>query len=381
MDPDAQAGRLRVAYDMTFADKSATGTRVYAYQLQAAVEALHCLDMYSLAAPRAGPRWMKGNVLSGARNLIWLQKVLPAKLASLRADLFHALAFLGPLAPPCPMVVNVLDTIYLSYPGDFDYKWRLYARLLIGPTTKHAAAVITLSESSKNHIVAAYGVPRERVHVVYPGLSEHFKRKPDAAALLAVKEKYGVRERYCLFVGASERRKNLVALVGAVARLNARGEIRPLQLVLVGPRGRGWTELQSLIKREQLEDMMVYPGYVPEEDLPPLYAGAELFVFPSLMEGFGIPLIEAMACGTPIVATPCSPTPEVVGDGAYLADGADAEALATAMARVLSEPELARRLRASGAERAGYFSWERAAQQTVALYQSVIENYPRTTRA
>jgi glycosyltransferase involved in cell wall biosynthesis len=370
---DPPPSRPRIVYDMTFADKSLTGTRVYAQQLCRAVQETREVDVIALTAPRASQRWMNGNIFSGARNLLWLQKILPGKLASLRADVFHAPAFLGTLAPPCPMVVTVPDTIYRSFPGDYDYKWRLYARLLIGPSIQRAAAVITHSDFSKSQIATAYRVPRERIHVVPHGIAQPFKVVPDADAVARVKEKYGLRERYCLFVGASERRKNLLALVQAVAQLHARGDFAELQMALVGPRGSGWNQVQSLVTRERLQERVVGLGFVADEELPLLYAGAELFVFPSLMEGFGIPLLEAMASGTPIVATPCPPTPEVVGDAAYLAAGTDADALANAMARVLNDSELARRLRASGRARAERFSWQRAAQQTVALYRSVME--------
>jgi glycosyltransferase involved in cell wall biosynthesis len=363
--------RLRVVFDMTFADKSLTGTRVYAHQLKAAIEATGRLDILTVAAPTQTRRPGQGNLLSGAQNLIWLQLKLPAQLAALQAGMLHESAFLGTLRAPCPMVVNVLDTIYLSYPDDFNYKWRLYARLGIGPTVRRAAAVITLSEFSRSAVVAAYHIPRERIHVVYPGVGAQFQPAHDPAAIAAVRVKYGLSDDYILFVGAADKRKNLATLIQAFARLKSGGRFPTLLLVLVGPGGRGAAGVAEAIKRTRMEHSVIQPGYVADQDLPLLYAGARFLVFPSLMEGFGMPLIEAMACGTAVVAVPCPPIPEVVGGAALLAQDASADALATAMERVLCDEELAQHLHAQGLERARQFTWERAANQTMEVYEQV----------
>lgn len=366
--------RLRVVFDMTFAHKSATGTHVYAHQVKAVVESNGGLDVISLAAPGShSSRAAGGNWLSGSWNVIWMQLILPLKLAALEADLLHAPAFLSPLFAPCPVVLNVLDAIYLSRPQDYDYKWRLYARLLIGPAVRRAAAVITISEYSKTRIVAAYGVSRKRVRVIYPGVRGQFKPTLDQGASAAVRQRYGLGDSYCLFVGAFEKRKNLVALMEAVARLKATGRHPSLRLALVGPPGSAWRDVLAAIERENLGGAVICPGHVPDHDLPLLYAGAKLFVFPSLLEGFGLPLIEAMACGTPVVATPRPPIPEVVGGAALLAEGTDSTALAAAMDRVLSDAQLADHLRVKGLARARQFSWERAARETIAVYEQVVQ--------
>ncbi len=369
--PPARDKRLRIVQDMTFADRSLTGTRIYARQLRAALEATERYEIVTVAAPTRTRRPGEGNLLSGLRNVIWLQRDLPSRLAAERADLVHEAAFVGTLRAPCPMIVNVLDTVYAWYPEDFNYKWRLYARFWIGPTARRAAAVITLSEFAQAGIMAAYHIPRERIHVIYPGISEAFRPVQDTEALARVRAKYSLNDDLLLFVGASEGRKNIVALVQAMAKLKATGRFPELQLALVGPRGSAWTQISRTIEREQLVGTVIPLGFIPEEDLALLYAGARCFVFPSRMEGFGIPLIEAMACGTPVVAAPCPPVPEVVSDAALLADDAGATALAVAIERVLCDGELAQRLRARGLERARVFTWARSAQQMGQVYQEV----------
>lgn len=358
----------RIAFDLTFADKSLTGTRVYAHQLQAALTALGSLELVVPSGPtiRAHPNGA-GDLSSGARNLWWLQVGLPRELRRMRADVVHSLAFLGPLLAPCPMVVTVADISFLKFPSDFDYKWKLYSRF-IGPTVRRSARVITVSEFSKSQIVAAYGVPDESVRVIYHGVSPDFHSGYEPHTIAAALDRYQLREDYILFVGEMEPRKNVVALVEMLAQLRCRPEFRNLQLALVGPGGSGLSAIRATVARTQLEPAVRELGYVPSKDLPLLYAGARVFVFPSLLEGFGLPLLEAMACGTPVVAANTSSIPEVTGDAAALVPVADTNALREAVARVLDSPDYANELRWRGIERAQQFSWARAARETAAVY-------------
>lgn len=360
--------RHRIVFDMTFADKSLTGTRVYAGQLQSAVQSNRDYEVLTVSAASSSRSYARGDLLSGMRNVFWLQWSLPWKLRSLKADLVHAPAFLSPWFAPCPVVLNVLDTIYLLRPADFDFKWRLYARFLIPFGVRRAAAIVTLSDFSKNQIVEKYRVPRERINVIYPAPDPRFKPQSNDACA-AIKQKYGLDDSFCLFVGLLEKRKNVVELVKAMARLRNR-DIR-MQLVLVGPPGTAASAVEQAIAENRLDNVR-HLGFVPAEDLPSLYASARLLVFPSLLEGFGVPLLEAMASGTPIVAVPCPPIPEVVGDAALLASGTDAEALAEAMARVVTNAELAGQLGSKGLARVKQFSLARMAEQTAALYERVL---------
>lgn len=360
---------LRVAFDLTFADKSLTGTRVYARQLQAALTALGSLELFVPSGPTIRDRVNgTGDLFSGARNLWWLQVGLPRQLSRSRADVVHSLAFLGPLVAPCPMVVTVADTSYLEFPSDFDYKWKLYSRF-IGPTVRRAAMVITVSEYSKSQILKAYGMSGERVRVIYHGVAPEFHSDYDPRVVADARGRYQLGDSYVLFVGALEPRKNVVALVEMLSQLKARAEYRDLQLVLAGPGGSGASAIRSAVVRAHLEPAVRELGYVPSQDLPLLYAGARVFVFPSLLEGFGLPLLEAMACGTPVVAANTSSIPEVTGDAAALVPVGNATALCEAVAHVLGEPDYAADLRRRGLARVRQFSWVHAARETAAVYQ------------
>lgn len=361
--------RPRIVVDLTFAFKSPTGTRVYAERIAAALAARDDLDVQCVTAQPVMPRAGAGNLFTGARNLWWLQVELPRVLARQRADLAHAAAFLGPPTAPCPLVVNILDVIYLESPQDYDTRWRLYARLWIPRTVRRANRLITLSEYSKARIVDAYHVRPDRVRVIYPGIGDEFRAPQDPARIAAVREQYGLDD-YILFVGASEPRKNVAAAVDALAELRPR--FPNLQLALAGPRGGGWSAVAAAVARHTLQEAVRELGMVPPDHLPALYAGARALVFPSRVEGFGIPLIEAMASGTPVVAAPNPPTPEVVGDAALLAGGAEGPALAEALGRVLDDPAMAGELRRRGLARAAQFSWERAARETAEVYRELI---------
>jgi len=183
-------------------------------------------------------------------------------------------------------------------------------------------------------------------------------------------KRYVIERPYILYVGSLEKRKNLPRLLEAYAYL--RETLPGWKLVIVG--GRKWKSdpIYKAVQRLGLEPHVIFTGFVAEEDLPALYNGADLFVFPSLYEGFGLPVLEAMACGTPVVTSNTSSLPEVAGEAALLVAPTDVKAIAAAMQRVLSEPDLAAELRRRGLERASQFSWERTARETLAVYERVL---------
>lgn len=352
-------------FDLTFARKSRTGTRVYAERTCAALEALGLCEL--LPVSDAGyRRWW------GARSLWWLQVELARQARMRRADLLHAAAFLGPRRAACPMVVNVLDTTFLVYPNDFDARWQFYARWVIPRTVRQAAAIITLSQHAKSEIVRAYAISPEHVHVIPPGVGAEFHSHHDPARVAETRARYGLSPAYLLFVGEIVPRKNVPTIVRAFAQLA--GEFPECTLALVGPRGSGWREVETTIARLGVQNAVRVLGFVPEPDLPRLYAGARAFVFASRLEGFGMPLLEAMASGTVVVSTPNPPVPEIVRDAACLAADATPDALAAALRRVLHDAAYADELRTRGLERARHFTWTRTAQETFAVYQHVMQD-------
>jgi len=232
-----------------------------------------------------------------------------------------------------------------------------------------AHAVITISQCSKVDIVRYLPVALSKVHVIPEGVNANY-RPALPTALAEIRTRYGLPEHFLLFVGSVEERKNLRRLLEACELLWRAGEHRPL--VVAGARLRKHRGINETLTRLGLERRVVLTGYVPEADLPALYSAADLFVFPSLYEGFGLPPLEAMACGAPVGCSNSSSLPEVVGDAAVTVDPYDVEALAHAMHRVLSDANLRDELRAKGLARAAQFTWERTAQETMKVYQSVL---------
>jgi glycosyltransferase involved in cell wall biosynthesis len=265
-------------------------------------------------------------------------------------------------------VVTVHDVFAWSCPGTSTLLDTLIYRHWLPRLLPRVDAVITDSEASRSDIVRFLGVPPTRIRVIYPGVSQAH-RTGQEAEVDAVRSRYGLPERYILFVGSVEERKNLRGLLYAYAHLRTMEEVYPL--VVVGPRRRKGSEIQRVLWELGLEQHVIFAGYVQEADLNAVYKGADLFVFPSLYEGFGLPPLEAMSCGTPVVTSNVSSLPEVVGDAAIMVDPYDVEALAQAMRRALTDADLRAGMREKGRERATQFTWERAARQTAAVYREL----------
>ena len=195
--------------------------------------------------------------------------------------------------------------------------------------------------------------------------------------MAGVRARYGLHEPYLLALGNLQPRKNLIRLVDAFVRLAWQGQLAGAQLVLGGQAQWRESELQARVQQSGLAEQIHFPGYVEEPDLPPLYSGALAFVYPSLYEGFGLPPLEAMACGTPVVCSNAASLPEVVGDAAMTCDPRDTEGLAAALAQVIAQPALREELRAAGLRRAARFSWRRCAEETLEVYRAAVKNQHR----
>jgi glycosyltransferase involved in cell wall biosynthesis len=268
-------------------------------------------------------------------------------------------------------VLTVHDLIFERYPQHHTWKNRFFLKLGMPLFVRAADAIIAVSRHTKRDIIELYGAPAQKIHVIYEGIDERFS-PVDAAGVEAVRQKYTIERPYLLMVGTLEPRKNHVAALHALARLKADGF--PHCLVIAG--GHGWLfdPIQSLVGELQLTPDVIFTGRVPDEDLPALYSGADSFLMPSLYEGFGFPVLEAMACGTPVVCSNVSSLPEVAGDAALLVDPEHEDALAQAVGRVLADPELSAQLRCSGEVQAARFRWIDCAEATVALYTEVEES-------
>ena len=291
---------------------------------------------------------------------LWTHVRLSYELISRpRPEVLFVPAHVLPLAHPLPTVVTVHDLGYRYFPGAHPARQRLYLDWSTRFSARAATQVLADSAATQDDLVRFYGVPKEKITVVYPGRDERLAWVDPAA----VRARYGLAPDYLLHVGTLQPRKNLARLMEAAASLRARWP--GLQLVLAGQ--PGWQAGPILAQARAHSDSVRLLDYVPDDDLPGLYSGARAFVFPSLYEGFGFPVLEAMACGTPVVCSNTSSLPEVAGEAALLVEPDDTAALADAIGRLLEDAALRENLIARGLEQVQKFSWERAAQETLAV--------------
>jgi glycosyltransferase involved in cell wall biosynthesis len=307
-----------------------------------------------------------------AVRIVWEQLVQPVRLIAERVELLHSLAFVQPVAMPCPGIVTIYDLSFLLFPQRLQPWRRLYLRWGSTLSARRATRVIAISASTKRDIINLLGVPEEKVDVVPCGVDDDFRPVDEPGLLDELRRRHSLPPRMLLFLGTIEPRKNLTTLLKSYALL--KDWMKPPPLVIGGPKGWRHGEVFSLAEELDLLDEVLFPGYIARDELPLWYNAADLFVYPSLYEGFGLPPLEAMACGTPVVVSNTSSLPEVVGDAGMLVDPTDAEQIARAMERLLTDGDLRDSLRARGLERARTFTWQRTAGDTVTVYNLAVTN-------
>ena len=295
---------------------------------------------------------------------------MPVGLRTERIDVFHGLDQLGiPLfTRGAKYVVTIHDVIPLILPQFVTLKHHLVVSSALWRVSRQADVVIAPSEVTREDIVRHLGVARDRIVVIPWGCEDRFRPVGDPERLEAVRKKYGLPSRYLLFVSTLEPKKNLVTLLRAFALLRASRPDHDLRLVAAGRKGWLYDDIFEAVDALGLREDVIFTGFVDDDDLPDLYRGALLFVFPSLYEGFGLPILEAMASGIPVIASNTSSIPEVAGDAAMLVDPRNPEAIAEGIARVLSDEGLRAELQRRGLARAKEFSWETVAQKTLDVY-------------
>ena len=305
------------------------------------------------------------------RMAVWLGQL--ARLGFNRlvpdAELFHATEHLLPPLRGVPTVLTVHDMIFKLFPEHQKPLNYRYLNLTMPLYCRRAGAIVTVSEASKRDIVTHYGLKPERIAVIYEAASPEFA-PVSANVIEEARRRYGLPERFLLHVGTIEPRKNLTRLIEALQLLRGTG----LRIPLVVTSARGWLYDEFFRRLEELDvrDAVHFTGYVPAPDLPLLYNAATLAGTPSMYEGFGLPVLEAMACGTPVVCSDTSSLPEVGGEAAVYFDPYDVEAMAGAIQAVWTDAELRVALRERGLVQAARFSWERAARETLAVYQRLM---------
>ncbi|HLJ28974.1 MAG TPA: glycosyltransferase family 1 protein [Candidatus Angelobacter sp.] len=298
---------------------------------------------------------------------------LPRILRLHKIDLLHSPHFLLPLVRPCPAVVTIHDVIYLACKEDLaSWAGRLYYRGMMGAATRMAARIITDSEYSKADIVRRLRVDPARIEVIYPGVSAAFQQVTDSSRLGQVRRKYSICDEFILYAGIYKPRKNHAGLLRAFRKL--RSGCVDAQLVIAGPVNEGKAELLKLALELGIAGQVVFTGHVDDSELSALYSAARVYACPSLYEGFGFTVLEAMACGTPVVCSPETSLPEVAGDAALYADSRNPEEFAGALLRVFSDDALRGELIQKGRRNCRRFNWDKTAVQTLAVYEQSAGN-------
>ena len=306
------------------------------------------------------------------RMMVWLSQLARIGLDKVvpGAELFHSTEHLLMPLKNAPTVMTVHDLAFKLYPAYHRRLNRWFLNSAMPLFLERADAIITVSESSKRDLMRVYGVPADKITVTYEAASPTFSPAP-AERVAAVRSAYGLPDRYLLTVGTIEPRKNLIRLVQALRIL--RRTDPGLTLVIVG--GAGWLYQDFFELLDKLEEprSVLLSGFVPDEDLPAIISGAEAMVMPSLYEGFGLPVLEAMACGTPVVSSSASSLPELGGQAARYFDPHDAAEMASVLQVVLSNQELRHEMRRLGMAQAASFSWERTVDETLDVYKRVLK--------
>ena len=376
---------MHVVLDARYLARRQSGVGYYTQRLLAALAALDPVNRYTCVVVEDGPglpvdppnMTTLGTRVSFENHVVgdlWLLGYLPLKLRALRADVYHGPAVFLPLIKlGYRSVVTIHDLVSFLFPETVPRKYSLYMRLMTRLAARSADRIIAVSHATQADLQRVLGVPAAKTVVIHEAVAPEFAVPSAPEAVAAVRQRYGLRPPYCLFVGNLEPRKNLGRVVEAFGRLRAHTRLGPgaAQLVLAGTQAWLYGGIFRAVEAEGLADDVVFTGYVPPADLPALYAGAACFVFPSLYEGFGLPVLEAMAAGVPVVASRAGAIPEVAGDAALLVAADRVAEIADAMESVLTDAALRERLVAAGRVRARAFSWETAARETLAVYEAV----------
>ena len=370
-------GDLRIAIDAHSVGTGLGGNESYATNLieaLAEIDAVNCYTLYVTrreAMERFSQRWPNFSVRNTLPHtpLIRIPLTLSAELRRHPVDVLHV-QFTAPPFSPCPVVVSIHDLSFEHLPQTFKWRSRKQLRITVRRSARQAAQVIALSEFARQDIIASYHVSPENISVIPLAAPAHFRPVQDDEELRRVRQTYGIEGDYILSVGAIQPRKNLSRLVAAYSRLRrTRPEVKLPQLVLVGKCAWLYDETLRAIKELEVGNSVILTGYVPEADLPALYSGALCFVYPSYFEGFGLPPLEAMKCGAPVIVGDRTSLPEVVGDAGLLVDPFDVDSIASAIQKVVADSNLREQLRAKGLERAKLFDWRETARQTLSVYK------------
>jgi alpha-1,3-rhamnosyl/mannosyltransferase len=362
--------RIRVALDLTGLELDAAGSARAIRSLRAELGRRREVELLPLAHPRPRRRSAAGRILRGLqRELLYMPLQLPRRAAATGAHLLHCPLGVAPVRSPLPLVVTVNDTMALEHPEWFTRANALQQRMLLPRAVRTATRVLCPSHYTRDRLVECCGLEPARVDVIPYGVGAPFRPDPPASAAL---ERLDVDAPYVLSVGTLQPRKNLEAALRAFELVSAGGA--PHTFVVVGARGWHHERILKSLAGSAARERIRFVGRISDGDLVELYRGADCLLFPSLYEGFGFPVLEAMACGTPVLCADCTSLPELAGEAAEMVDPHDQGALDSALAELLSSAGRRRELSQSGLARASELSWGRCADLTLAAYRRALED-------
>jgi glycosyltransferase involved in cell wall biosynthesis len=377
---------LPVGIDYTAAYEQGAGIGRYVRELIRALAAYDCETPYRLFVagatqislpPAPGPNfdWSPTRITPLWFARLWhrLQVPLPVETFTGRLALYHATDFtLPPTLPGVRTLLTVHDLSFVRAPETTTPVLKAYLDRVVPRSARRADHVLADSQATKDDLIELYGTPPEKITVLLSGVTSNFAPVTDTETRRDVRQRYQIPDNpYIFSVGTVQPRKNYTRLAKALAALGS--DYQDIHLVIAG--GRGWLDspIYQMIRDLKLTDRTHFIGFARDEDLPALYSGAECLAYPSLYEGFGFPVLEAMRCGTPVVTSTVSSIPEVAGDAALLVDPYNVDALADALRQLISDQELRAGLITKGFKQAAWFTWERSAQQLRTVYQQVVE--------
>lgn len=365
---------VRIAVDARVLQEKVSGIKHYAYYLLKDLKKIDHEDEFLLYISDVRNLPAQGGNIE--RRLVkarpWFLG-LHFQMKRDRVEVFHSFAPTLPFIKNCITVITVHDLSFRVCPRWFPTVIYLRLCAFVRLAIMMSDMIIAISENTKRDIIRYYGVAEEKIKVIYYGV-EHgiFKPISDNTIMESARQKYGIKGRFMLYVGDINTRKNTFRLLEAFHRFKKQHDT-PHKLVLAGKKFGVHSDIEGIVSSLSLERDVILLGFIEQHDLPPLYNAADLLIYPSLYEGFGLPPLEAMACGTPVITSNTSSLPEVVGDAGITVDPTDVNSLAEAMFNIISDDGLRLELRRKGVERAKTFGWDRAARETLEVYKKVYE--------
>ena len=349
------------------------GSSEFCFQLLTSLHKIDKVNEYSIFLPVSPPADMpsvteKWKYVVFRAKKLWTLLGLSRKLLSYKdIGVFFSPTHYLPLRVPVKSVISILDVSYLYFPGLFKKKDLYQLKLWGGYSIRKATKIITISNSSKNDIIKAYGVKSEKVTVVYPGIKQISSIKQKELSMEDLKEKFGISSHYILFVGTLQPRKNIVKLIQAFSKITK----QDIELVIVGKKGWQYEEILAAPEKFGIKTKVKFLDSVSDSDLPLIYKKALCFVLPSLYEGFGLPILEAMQYGCPVLTSNVSSLPEAGGDAAVYFNPEDIDEIASKIEDVISDPKLREEMIKKGYNQIKKFSWEKTARETLAILEEI----------